>query len=50
MPQIREKNTANLFILISKNSKLNSIFEITGNKYIQISNDSYDLDAVVKIL
>ena len=49
-PQLREKDKANLFMLMSENSKLNSMFGKTGNRDIQIPDDSYDLDDVIEIL
>lgn len=49
-PQLREKDKANLFILMSENSKLNSMVGRTGNRNIQIPYDSYDLDDVIEIL
>ena len=49
-PQLREKDKANLFMLMSENSKLNSMFGRTENRDIQIPDDSYDLDDVIEIL
>src|SRR5699024_2243845 len=49
-PQLREKDKANLFMLMSENSKLNSVFGRTENRDIQIPDDSYDLDDVIEIL
>lgn len=48
-PQLREKDKANLFMLMSENSKLNSMLGRT-NRDIQSPDDSYDLDDVIEIL